>query len=141
MDLAAISGNAKTSDGRRIALRAAPVVPEQTATPGFIVVDVPPGEHTVSVSVRWCNAAGDLERTVIGDKTYYQGGGSAVADRATKDLDGDGTRETLELVDEGARAALVVRGSVAGRVDLGPAEPTFVSDPVERITSPFGVNS
>ena len=35
-------------DGRPVPLRDAPYVPEQQAALGFLVVDVPPGEHTVS---------------------------------------------------------------------------------------------
>jgi hypothetical protein len=93
---------------------------------GPFEVTIPPGQHTVSVSTRWCNAAGDVERTVISDQAYYMGRMS-VADRARVDLDGDGTLETLRLLDEGSSSALEVSGSMEGTVQLPSDEPTYVS--------------
>ena len=37
-------------DGQPVAIEHAPYVPEQQAAPGFIVLDVPPGEHTVGLA-------------------------------------------------------------------------------------------
>jgi hypothetical protein len=36
-------------DGRPVLLRPAPPIPEQAIQPGFILVDVPPGQHTVAI--------------------------------------------------------------------------------------------
>jgi hypothetical protein len=38
-------------DGRRVPVGVAPYIPEQQATLGFIVVDVPPGEHVVNLAL------------------------------------------------------------------------------------------
>ena len=37
-------------DGTPVPVGVAPAIPEQQARPGFIVVDVPPGEHTVGLA-------------------------------------------------------------------------------------------
>ena len=37
-------------DGRRVPIDAAPYIPEQQISPGFMVVDVPPGEHAVNLA-------------------------------------------------------------------------------------------
>jgi hypothetical protein len=36
-------------DGRLVPLRPAPPIPEQAIQPGFILVDVPPGQHAVAI--------------------------------------------------------------------------------------------
>src|SRR5262249_6220225 len=47
-------------DGRPLPLDVAPYVPEQQASPGFIVLHIPPGEHTVSLAFgpTWPRLAG-----------------------------------------------------------------------------------
>src|SRR5207249_6448859 len=37
-------------DGKPVPLQIAPYVPEQQTSPGFLVVTVPPGEHTLAVA-------------------------------------------------------------------------------------------
>lgn len=90
-------------------------------------VQVPEGEHTLSVEVEYCGPDGEVLTATDATTAYWPGQGS-VADRAAEDLDGDGTRERLVLVDEGDRSALLVQGgSVTGRVELGAMVPGWIS--------------
>lgn len=93
---------------------------------GPLEIPLEAGSHTLEVKVGWCDATGQVRYASDEDTSYYMGE-SSVADRAKKDLDGDGTPEQLVLVDEGTESALVVEGSVDGRVDLEAEDPTWIS--------------
>jgi hypothetical protein len=89
-------------------------------------VTIKPGDHTVTVEVDYCGPDGSRMTARDSQKAYYMGVAS-VADRARKDLDGDGTIERLTLVDEGTSTALKVSGSVNGTVSVEGADPVFIS--------------
>ena len=93
---------------------------------GPFVVETGPGTHQLSVAVDYCGAGG--QRLTATDRQGPTFDGTAVvADRARKDLDGDGTPERLVLVDEGDDSALRISGSVNGTVGLQAADPTWIS--------------
>jgi hypothetical protein len=94
---------------------------------GPVEVLVEAGNHTLSVEVDYCGPAGERLTATDRERSYFLGT-AEVADRARKDLDGDGTIEQLVLVDEGVPSALEIKGgSVEGRVDFAATDPVWIS--------------
>ena len=102
----------------------APAPYENSFGPGTLKIGA--GDHTVQVVARYCGLDGSV-RTADATSTSYFLGEATVADRAGKDLDGDGTAEKLVLVDEGSDSSLRISGSVEGTVSLQAADPVWIS--------------